>query len=141
MIDANSISPASAIGHPHSTLGTHYLLECSGCRAELLTDLDLLKATMQNAATKAGATVVETVLHQFNPHGLSGVVVIAESHLAIHTWPEHHYAAIDIFTCGDAQMAEHIFLQILEAFCPQQHTVQKIQRNPPSAPLSNISAL
>ena len=141
MIDANSISPATAMSHTHSALGTHYLLECSGCRAELLTDLDLLKSTMQNAAAQAGATVVETVLHQFNPHGLSGVVVIAESHLAIHTWPEHHYAAIDIFTCGDAQMAERISLQILEAFAPQQHTVQKIQRNPPTIPLSRTSDL
>ena len=56
---------------------------------------------MLEAARRACATVVNTVFHEFSPHGVSGVVVIAESHLAIHTWPEHRYAAVDIFTCGD----------------------------------------
>ena len=56
---------------------------------------------MTKAAKKSGATVLETVFHLFNPHGISGVVVIAESHLAIHTWPEYGYAAVDLFTCGD----------------------------------------
>jgi S-adenosylmethionine decarboxylase len=56
---------------------------------------------MNSAAVSSGATVVRSVFHLFNPHGISGVVVIAESHLAIHTWPEFRYAAVDIFTCGD----------------------------------------
>ena len=57
---------------------------------------------METAATEAGATVVEKAFHQFNPHGVSGVVIVAESHLFIHTWPEYGYAAVDIFTCGDS---------------------------------------
>ena len=56
---------------------------------------------MLEAARRACATVVDVVFHEFSPFGVSGVVVIAESHLAIHTWPEHRYAAVDIFTCGD----------------------------------------
>ena len=55
---------------------------------------------MKEAARVSGATIVESVFHRFQPHGVSGVVVIAESHLAIHTWPEHGYAAVDFFTCG-----------------------------------------
>ncbi len=56
---------------------------------------------MRQAAEEAGATIVDSSFHRFLPHGISGVVVIAESHLAIHTWPEYGYAAIDLFTCGD----------------------------------------
>jgi S-adenosylmethionine decarboxylase proenzyme len=56
---------------------------------------------MKKAALSSGATIINSVFHTFNPHGVSGVVVIAESHLAIHTWPEYGYAAIDVFTCGD----------------------------------------
>lgn len=55
---------------------------------------------MLRAANESGATVVTDIFHQFNPHGVSGVVVIAESHIAIHTWPEQGYAAVDVFTCG-----------------------------------------
>ena len=56
---------------------------------------------MMNAALEAKATIVESTFHEFSPHGVSGVVVIAESHLTIHSWPEYCYAAVDVFTCGD----------------------------------------
>ena len=56
---------------------------------------------MVEAALECGATVVQKCFHQFNPHGVSGVVIISESHLAIHTWPELGYAAVDLFTCGE----------------------------------------
>lgn len=56
---------------------------------------------MNDAAIKCGATVVQSAFHTFNPYGVSGVVVISESHLTIHTWPELNYAAVDVFTCGD----------------------------------------
>jgi len=57
---------------------------------------------MKEAAIECGATIVESCFHMFNPHGVSGVVIISESHLAIHTWPELGYAAVDLFTCGEA---------------------------------------
>lgn len=81
-------------------LGTHLLVELHGCHPELLKKLDSVKDTMISAAQAAKATVVDAVFHEFNPYGVSGVVVIAESHLSIHTWPEYGYAAVDIFTCG-----------------------------------------
>ena len=115
----------------HSALGIHYLLECSDILPELLTNKELLSAAIETAARDAGATVVETLIHQFNPHGLSGIVVIAESHLAIHTWPEHNYAAIDIFTCGMPEIAEKIYQNILSAFKPKKHSLKKIERTPP----------
>jgi len=116
---------------PHSPKGIHYLLECSGIDLSILTDKDLLESTLHRSAKDAGATIVETTLHEFNPHGLSGVIVIAESHIAIHTWPEHQYAAIDIFTCGDNLIAEKIYQNLLAHLKPSKHSYQVITREPP----------
>ena len=115
----------------HSPKGTHYLLECSGVDSSLLKNKDDLESILHQGAENAGATVVQTVLHEFNPHGLSGVVVIAESHIAIHTWPEDSYAAIDIFTCGDELIAEAIYNELIRLLKPSTHTYQVINREPP----------
>ena len=82
-------------------LGRHLLLELFDCDADAINSLDTVKASMVEAAKRAQATIVDVVFHEFNPFGISGVVVIAESHLAIHTWPEYRYAAVDVFSCGD----------------------------------------
>lgn len=82
-------------------LGRHVLAEIYGCDFEILNDLKKVESMMVNAALEAGAEVREFVFHKFSPQGVSGVVVISESHLAIHTWPELGYAAVDVFTCGD----------------------------------------
>lgn len=89
--------------HPRSA---HLLAEYRGCRPTLLDDLDAVEALMREAAVHAGATVIDALFHRFSPHGVSGVIVIAESHISIHTWPEHGYAAVDFFTCGDARPAD-----------------------------------
>jgi len=68
--------------------------------------MDIVKEILLSAAKACNASVVDLAFHEFNPFGVSGVVVIAESHLAIHTWPEYRYAAVDIFTCGDAIIPE-----------------------------------
>ena len=85
-----------------NALGTHVLLELKSCDAETLNDLPFLRTAMLEAAEEVGATVIDHVFHQFSPHGVTGVMAIAESHLCIHTWPEFGYAAVDIFTCGDS---------------------------------------
>lgn len=85
---------------PDSALGRHLLLDLHGCPAPLLDDIHALEVHLSQAARNAGATVINTTFHRFSPFGVSGVVVIQESHLSIHTWPEHGFAAIDIFTCG-----------------------------------------
>lgn len=83
-------------------LGTHLLVELKDCtNLKLLNDLKKVEEILVSAAKEAKATIVETCFHKFSPFGISGVVVIAESHLTIHTWPEYGYAAIDIFTCGE----------------------------------------
>lgn len=83
------------------SLGRHILAEIYGCSFEFLNDVEKVEETMINAALEAGAEIREFVFHKFSPQGVSGVVVISESHLAIHTWPELGYAAVDVFTCGD----------------------------------------
>ena len=73
--------------------------EFSQC-ASLPTDLQLLQTHMEKAAEMMGAHIIKSIFHEFSPQGLSGVVVIKESHFAIHTWPEYNYAAVDLFSCG-----------------------------------------
>ncbi len=82
-------------------LGRHVLAEIYGCPFDVLNDIKKVESIMVNAALEAGAEVREFVFHKFSPQGISGVVVISESHLAIHTWPELGYAAVDVFTCGE----------------------------------------
>jgi S-adenosylmethionine decarboxylase len=83
------------------SLGRHVLAELYGCTPETLDDSAKIQQYMVDAALAAGAEVRECAFHKFSPQGVSGVVVISESHLAIHTWPELGYAAVDVFTCGD----------------------------------------
>jgi len=80
----------------------HILIELHGCPSDRLDDVALIERAMCAAAEAAGATVIASRFHRFSPLGVSGVVLIAESHLTIHTWPERGYAAIDVFTCGEA---------------------------------------
>jgi len=98
-------------------LGRHLVAEMTECKSSLLNDLSGLEKAMKEAARQSGATVVDSVFHHYNPQGLSGIVVIAESHLSIHTWPEYGYAAIDCFTCGssvDPHKALSYLKEILE---------------------------
>lgn len=84
-----------------NVLGRHILAEIYGCTADMLNNAKIIEQCMVRAALKAGAEVREVAFHKFSPQGVSGVVVISESHLTIHTWPELGYAAVDVFTCGD----------------------------------------
>ena len=82
-------------------LGRHILAEFFECDPNVLNNPELVEKYMLQAALECGATVVNKCFHLFAPHGVSGVVIISESHLAIHTWPEYGYAAVDLFTCGE----------------------------------------
>lgn len=114
----------------HSPEGCHILLELSGCPAPLLDDVAAVERELVQAAREAGARVVNAVFHAFAPQGISGVVVIAESHVTIHTWPEHGYAAIDIFTCGEPDLARRIQVLVERAFTPAHVNAREITRRP-----------
>ncbi len=104
-------------------LGCHIVAELSLCEPELLADLDGVKQAMVESAEVANAEVREVAFHRFIPHGVSGVVVIAESHLSIHTWPEIGYAAVDIYTCGSHTSPMKALEYLSKKFlCKQMHT-------------------
>ncbi|MGI6611370.1 MAG: adenosylmethionine decarboxylase [Limnochordia bacterium] len=109
-------------------LGRHILCEAYGCDPEVLTSRALVETVMVDAALQAGAEIREVAFHQFSPHGVSGVVVISESHLAIHTWPEYGYAAIDVFTCGDRVDPWDACKRLLTQFGAKHSTTTEIER-------------
>lgn len=111
-----------------NALGRHLLLELKICNEEVLNDLDLLKRYLNEAAVQSGATVVGESFYHFSPHGVSGVVNIAESHISIHTWPEFRYAAVDVFTCGDDVDPEKAARLITEKLGAQSHSLIELRR-------------
>jgi S-adenosylmethionine decarboxylase len=111
-----------------NALGRHLLLELFDCDADAITSLEVVKGALVEAAKRAHATIVDVVFHEFNPFGISGVVVIAESHLSIHTWPEYRYAAVDIFSCGDVLQPEVAANYLVEQFAAERTSVVELQR-------------
>ena len=111
-----------------NALGKHLLLELKDCDKEILNDLDFLKSALLTAATEAGAMVLGESFHRFNPQGVSGVVVIAESHLFIHTWPEYGYAAADIFTCCNSVQPGKAAEVLIEKLGSKNHSTTDIPR-------------
>jgi len=97
------------------SLGHQIVAEFYSCDREILNDVEFVRNAMLDAARKSGATIVTETFHHFSPHGVSGAVIIAESHLAIHTWPEYGYAAVDLFTCGDGVSSEVAFSHLRQA--------------------------
>lgn len=111
-----------------NALGKHLLVELNDCNRELLNDLETIREIMLAAAVGSGATILGESFHKFNPQGVSGVVIIAESHLTIHTWPEYGYAGADIFTCGTTVLPEKAADIIIERFAPRNHSVIQMFR-------------
>lgn len=112
-------------------LGTHFLLEMAGCDSQRLDDAEWISATMLQAARAANTTILGSSFHKFSPQGVSGVIVIAESHLSIHTWPELGYAAVDVFTCGDRAMPQLACQHLLEHFHPEHYELREMARGLP----------
>ena len=109
-------------------LGRHMLLELFDCDPDAINSLDIVKTSMVEAAKRAQATIVDVIFHEFNPFGISGVVVIAESHLAIHTWPEYRYAAVDVFSCGETLRPQVAVEHLVEQLGAARTSVVELQR-------------
>jgi S-adenosylmethionine decarboxylase proenzyme len=110
-------------------LGRHLLVEYHGCDRAMLDDVERIRVALVAAVVRAGATPVkDVVVHHFSPHGVTGVVVIAESHFSIHTWPEHDFAAVDLFTCGDTLDPWAAFAHLEAALGAATHSVVEIRR-------------
>lgn len=109
-------------------LGEHYIIELYDCKSEILNDLDEIQSALTEAASIAGATIIDQRFHRFAPQGVSGVVVIAESHLSIHTWPELGYAALDLFTCSHDMEIRKALAMLKRVFRPLDLDVKYIPR-------------
>ena len=110
------------------SLGRHILVEFYGCDVNLLNRATAIKGLMEDAARAARATVVDSFIHQFSPFGVSGVVVIAESHLTIHTWPEYGYAAVDLFTCGEEVDPWKCYYHLKDGLKAKHATTMELRR-------------
>ena len=112
------------------TLGHHSLIELSGCDAEKLKRVVGVRRAMLEAAKRANGTIVKAVFHAFSPWGVSGVVVIAESHLTIHTWPEHGYAAVDVFSCSPTLKQAEVRKWLAKEFGARRTKTVRVRRGP-----------
>lgn len=127
-----------------NALGRHLLLELFDCDIHAINSLEAVKGALIEAAKRAQATIVDVVFHEFNPFGISGVVVIAESHLSIHTWPEYRYAALDIFSCGETLQPELAATYLVEQFGAERASVVELQRGrflTSATPVANKTAV
>jgi S-adenosylmethionine decarboxylase len=106
---------------------SHSLIELHGVDPALLNDADRLEAALLDAARAAHCQVLGSLKHRFSPHGASAVVLVAESHLSIHSWPEHGYAAADILTCGQT-LPDAGVKALLEVLKPARHVVRRVDR-------------
>lgn len=110
------------------TSGKHFIVEASGCDPEIIKSVEKVEQILVRAAEVARVQVWAISFHRFQPHGVSGVVVISESHLSVHTWPERGYVALDIYTCGDAAKPEEAVDYAMEQFKATAVHVTEITR-------------
>lgn len=110
------------------SLGSHLLIELFGCKGAMLEKENHVGRAMTDAAIESKATVVETSFHEFKPYGVSGAVIIQESHYTIHTWPEHNYAAVDLFYCGGTILVHKAVDVLVERFQPERMKFLVVRR-------------
>lgn len=113
---------------PITVLGKQLVIELFDCVDQRFDDIQWIEESMLEAARQANATIITSAFHKFSPIGISGVVVIAESHLAIHTWPEYGYAAVDVFTCGDVLDGAQAVRVLSERLGSRRHLISSMDR-------------
>ena len=114
-------------------VGKHCILELYDCDSSKLDDEVFLRSAITQAAERAGATLLNLITHQFQPQGVTGLALLAESHISIHTWPEAGYAAVDVFTCGDHTMPEKACEVLCEDLGAGRHALRSFLRETPAA--------
>ena len=114
-------------------VGKHCILELYECDPSRLNDEAFLRTSITTAAKSAGATLLNLITHHFEPQGVTGLALLAESHISIHTWPESGYAAVDVFTCGDHTMPEQACAVLSEALQSKRQALRSFLRETPAA--------
>ena len=118
---------------PTDMVGKHCILELYDCEPIRLNDEAFLRTTLTTAAKEAGATLLNLITHRFEPQGVTGLALLAESHISIHTWPETGYAAVDVFTCGDHTMPESACEHLRQELGADRQSMRSFLRETPSA--------
>ncbi len=114
-------------------VGKHCILELYNCNSEKLDDEAFLRTAITTAAKRAGATLLNLITHRFEPQGVTGLALLAESHISIHTWPESGYAAVDVFTCGDHTMPERACHVLSAELGAAHHKLTSFRRETPQS--------
>ena len=109
-------------------VGTHCILELHGCSYDRLNDVLFVREAIERAAKQGLATLLKLTSQQFYPQGVTAIGLLAESHLSIHTRPEHGYAAVDIFTCGETAEPTRACASLVEQFEARRHALQVLPR-------------
>ena len=112
----------------HESIGHHYIVEASGCDPEIIGSVAKVQQILVKAAEIAGTKVWSISFNRFPPHGVSGVVVISESHISAHTWPEYGYGALDFYTCGNSVDPEKGIEYAVGAFGASSSHITEITR-------------
>ena len=109
-------------------LGQHLLIELYGCDRDILDNLEHVRQALLHAAELVSASIIQVVAHKFQPHGVTVVVAIAESHLSVHTWPEYGYAAVDVFTCSAEPLTDEVEDYLVRSFQATDATSVELKR-------------
>ena len=124
---------SDSVANTTDTVGKHCILELYECDAAKLDDEAFIRNAITTAAKRAGATLLNLITHHFDPQGVTGLALLAESHISIHTWPESGYAAVDVFTCGDHTMPEKACATLAEELSAGNQRLKSFRRLTPDA--------
>ncbi len=124
---------------PNTPLGIHVILDLYECNPKILNDKERIEEILVNAAETANATILDKRFHEFSPQGVTGIIVISESHITIHTWPEHFYASVDIYTCGNSADPLKAAKYIIKELECKKPIMMKIDRGIVFGDLGSIS--
>lgn len=116
------------------------MIELYGCDPGVLDDLEHVQQTLLRAADLVSASVIQVVSHKFQPHGVTVVVAIAESHLSIHTWPEYGYAAVDVFTCRPEPLTTDVQDFLITSMRASDATSVELKRGVLAGRLAGVGA-
>lgn len=117
-----------------NVVGSHYLLELYDCPVQLLDDREFVCEALRRAVEASGATLLGEISHSFDPQGVTALGLLAESHIAIHTWPEFSYLAADIFTCGERAVPAKACDYLVRVFQAASHELRPLVRAIPARP-------
>ncbi len=118
-------------------VGKHCILELYECDQTRLNDEAFIRTTVTIAAKVAGARLLNLMTHKFEPQGVTGLALLAESHISIHTWPESFYAAVDVFTCGDHTMPERACEVLCKELLARKSSLRSFQRQTPKSVINS----